>query len=61
MPIDTDVLLRGADVYKRCACGREYTRDDWGKLDYCGLQDGEGETLELRLCLCGSTIAVVLP
>ncbi len=48
--------------YKTCACGAEYTRDEWSELRFVGyLDDGDGR-LELRDCAsCGSTIAVELP
>lgn len=50
-----------AGVYKKCKCGHAYTRETWGALDYAGEQPAEdGEVLELRNCVCGSTLAIVL-
>jgi hypothetical protein len=44
-------------VYKRCACGKEYTLFEWRVLDYRGLQPmGDGYVSEVRNCVCGSTI-----
>ncbi|HEY3819006.1 MAG TPA: response regulator [Polyangiaceae bacterium] len=42
------------DVVKRCGCGREYTRAQWGALAFCGTMQGT----ELRNCPCGSSIAL---
>lgn len=43
---------------KRCGCKREHSAADWSRLPYCGeLDDGEA-ILEMRHCVCGSTIAV---
>ncbi len=47
---------------KQCRCGCVYTPSEWSGLEYVGLMDdGAGGTLELRNCLCGSTIAITLP
>ena len=44
-----------------CACGMVYPPDMWERLDMCGIQSLEwGEVLELRNCVCGSTLAKVL-
>jgi hypothetical protein len=45
---------------KRCGCGRCFTRAQWRELQYVGAQADDVETLELRNCPCGSTIAVVV-
>jgi CheY-like chemotaxis protein len=47
-------------VVKQCGCGREYTRDEWVELRLCGRMHvpGSGIALELRNCICGSSIAV---
>lgn len=45
---------------KRCACGRTYDGDAWAALSLQGeIDNGRevGERIELRDCLCGSTIA----
>jgi hypothetical protein len=49
---------------KKCACGFEYTEEQWETLRYVGVQksglDGIPD-LELRTCRCKSTIAIVVP
>jgi hypothetical protein len=47
-------------MVKRCGCGRCFTRAQWRELQYVGAQVDDIETLELRNCPCGSTIAVVV-
>jgi hypothetical protein len=44
--------------WKTCACGARYTPETWAKLDYLGLD--EEENLEMRVCICGSTLAVIV-
>jgi hypothetical protein len=40
------------------SCGRQYSPATWKALHLVGEQsDGEGGVLELRNCLCGSTIS----
>ncbi len=51
---------------KTCKCGRSYTEAEWRKLDFRGFMDDldvnpDGRRLELRDCLCGSTIAIERP
>jgi hypothetical protein len=50
------------DPFKRCACGRSYTLDQWRQLPICGLGRGldDAHPLSQRHCRCGSTIAVTL-
>jgi hypothetical protein len=50
------------DPFKRCACGRSYTLDQWRRLPICGLGIGldDAHPLSQRHCRCGSTIAVTL-
>lgn len=44
---------------KKCACGAEHTRDGWRKLAFVGRLPSCGEdALEIRNCVCGSSIAV---
>ena len=44
---------------KKCACGREYTQEEWEKLHFVGWQDGiNNEVYELRNCFCKSTLMV---
>lgn len=48
---------------KRCACGRQYDGDAWRALRLVGeIDNGRNvnERLELRNCLCGSTVACEL-
>lgn len=46
-------------VLKECGCGRQYSRETWDQLHLVGrMPDGEGGELELRDCVCKSTIAV---
>lgn len=50
--------------YKRCACGREYSRLQWLDLPLAGRQHWEADedepalTIESRHCVCLSTIAI---
>jgi hypothetical protein len=44
-----------------CSCGRSISPDSWGRLPLVGTADngrGVGELIELRNCICGSTISV---
>jgi hypothetical protein len=49
-----------------CSCGKSYSRDAWTTLSHDGVQSGyhEGkrfqffEDLEMRRCVCGSTMSV---
>ncbi len=43
---------------KTCGCGRSYTLEQWRKLPWVGEWKDEVETLELRNCVCKSTIAI---
>ena len=51
-----------------CSCGKSYSRDAWTSLTHDGVQSGyhEGkrlqffEDLEMRRCVCGSTMSVPL-
>ncbi len=48
-------------IFKRCACGRAFTREGWGGLEVVGIYVDEsdaGNNLEMRNCTCRSTIAV---
>lgn len=47
--------------FKKCACCGRYTlAAGWSVLRYVGEQGDEEETVELRNCPCGNTLAVVL-
>lgn len=46
---------------KRCACGAVYDGHAWARLPLVGLHVDDEESIELRNCRCGSTIAVELP
>lgn len=43
-------------IFKQCGCGEIYTRREWLHLLFVG-NDHEAR-LELRNCICGSTIAL---
>jgi hypothetical protein len=50
--------------YKVCSCcKREFSREEWARLDYVGQMDDDVEVIELRNCPCGpipATLAVVV-
>ncbi len=47
--------------FKTCTCcGQSFTRANWQTLKLIGHQVDEDEDLEMRDCLCGSTLAVVV-
>lgn len=47
-------------VFKKCACGRTYTEEEWKQLYLLGYQRWEwGEEQEMRNCVCGSTMVIV--
>ncbi len=46
--------------FKMCTCGRTFDARAWAKLALCGTLEDDAETLELRNCPCGSTLAIVL-
>lgn len=54
--------IANALPFKRCACGRAFTRADWEQLEFVGVQETDDEDAhyrtEMRNCPCGSTIAV---
>lgn len=50
---------------KTCGCGAAYAEEAWRALNFDGIQEGSDDTgrrfaadLEMRRCLCGSTICV---
>jgi len=43
---------------KQCACGESYTKAEWKELRFVGEQKLDDGKLELRDCVCGSTIAI---
>jgi CheY-like chemotaxis protein len=49
-----------ATIVKQCGCGREYNREEWLALSLCGRihVPRSDVSLELRNCVCGSSIAV---
>ncbi len=57
MTDDDDIGLIDA-FPKHCGCGRIYTRHDWRKLPYVGVMIDEPNDLELRNCVCGSTLSM---
>jgi len=52
---------RASVIVKRCACGRTFTDHEWSLLQFLGTMVDEVESIELRNCPCGSTIAVEVP
>ena len=50
--------------FKECRCGRVYSRESWDRIPIAGfMQKGKqiaGEVIELKMCECGSSIAVDL-
>lgn len=46
------------EPFKKCPCGRSYTKEAWEKLHRLPNWDFEDEILEVRNCVCGSTISV---
>lgn len=48
-----------AKPIKVCACGRAYSPAEWCALPFVGIMRDDVETLELRNCTCGSTLAIV--
>jgi hypothetical protein len=49
---------------KTCVCGRTYSREEWVQLPAAGFMNKgkaiAGELLELKMCACGSSLAVDL-
>lgn len=46
-------------IVKQCRCSAVYTHEEWDALELCGhMPDGDGGMLELRHCVCLSTIAI---
>jgi len=58
--------LTHVDFPITCSCGRSYSREEWDFLLFDGVQTGFHdmkccqffEDLEMRRCLCGSTMAL---
>ena len=50
---------RQPTLIKACGCGCGYTPEQWETLPLIGtMDDGDGGTMHLRDCLCGSTLGV---
>ena len=51
-------------MLKRCACGRSFRAESWGRLRLLGQMDNgrqKGELVELRQCAaCGSSMAIAI-
>jgi hypothetical protein len=55
-------MVPGTTFTKECGCGRFHTAEQWNALRLIGYQPaGERMLLELRDCLCHSTIAIEVP
>lgn len=52
--------LRAILPAKRCGCGASYTTLTWQRLPFVGTMEDDVETIELRNCACGSTLAIVV-
>jgi len=51
-----------AEVIKVCGCcEKAYTRAEWESLECLGHMGDSFVTLDLRNCVCGSTISIVVP
>jgi hypothetical protein len=65
-PEDAGRQARGsrvmAEIVKRCACGQEYSAEEWRDLPLVGtMDDGDGGLLELKNCACKSTMSQPVP
>ncbi|HEY3447474.1 MAG TPA: hypothetical protein VGK67_14055 [Myxococcales bacterium] len=50
---------KAASIVKTCGCGAKYTLAEWQRLPWCGvIQPGNHSFAELRICACGSSIAI---
>lgn len=45
---------------KVCRCGCSYTAPLWATLRFVGIHSDEYECLEMRDCLCKSTLSVIV-
>lgn len=52
--------LRAITAAKRCGCGKAYDTRTWEDLTFVGFMEDEVEIIELRNCVCGSTLAMVV-
>ena len=43
---------------KQCGCGLSHDAAAWRALPFVGFMLDEAETIELRNCACGSTLAI---
>ena len=50
--------IPAAPLVKRCACGRTFTAHEWSLLVFVGRMMDPEESIELRNCPCGSTVAI---
>jgi len=46
---------------KCSCCGATFSRSEWDGLSYVGIQEFPGVRLELRNCMCNSTLSRELP
>jgi hypothetical protein len=53
----TGIRCIDGSVIKVCACGGMYTLAAWHALEFVAIWSLDEDTLELRQCGCGSTIA----
>lgn len=52
-------LVADKPLRAKCGCGAMYDDCTWESLPYVGTMGDELETIELRNCDCGSTIAAL--
>lgn len=50
-----------APASKQCGCGANHDPFAWSRLPFVGVMADEEETIELRNCACGSTLAIEVP
>jgi hypothetical protein len=53
-----DLSVRLSSFPKLCGCGATWSAEAWQGLAYAGVMSDHLESLELRHCTCGSTIAM---
>ncbi len=61
-----DAMYQPNQFPVKCACGKSYTKKEWYRLNHKGIQvnvvDGKRyyDDMELRDCICESTLSVTL-
>lgn len=53
--------IRRSNFPKSCrCCGATYSAERWTALHYVGRNEDDVETIEMRNCPCGGTMAIVV-